>query len=236
MTFSVLRHFLRSGSKVLGENCDRSKMVVEVKWWGWSKMVGSKYIEGRTHANPFLAKNHHFLPKLENFPKNSLTGPYFKLWTRLLIIDEHSRGYIYSAVDDSLLEIDNLPPTVSGCLWDAEDGHVFAIWDTHNQLYTYTIHDQHIDGEKIEFVASGRKPKGQTPLLLSGGFLFLQTNSGKLNRITLPSHRFLTPNGPVTEEDLENALSLRKWANAHIICSELDIDDAWNIAGQGTGQ
>lgn len=156
--------------------------------------------------------------------------------TRLLIIDEHSRGYIYSAVDDSLLEVDNLPPSVLGCLWDSEDGHIFTIWDAHNQLYTYTIHDQHIDGEKIEFVASGRKPKGQSPLLLSGGFLFLQTSSGKLNRITLPSHRFLTPNGPMTIDDLENCLSLRKWSNAHVVCTDLDTDEAWNSAGEGNGR
>lgn len=62
----------------------------------------------------------------------------------MLIIDEHSRGYIYSAVDDSLLEIENLPPGVQGCLWDADDTHIFTIWDNHNQLFIFAIQDQHI--------------------------------------------------------------------------------------------
>ena len=48
--------------------------------------------------------------------------------TRLLLVDENSRGSVYSPVDDSLLEIENFPATIQGCLWDAEDSHVFCIW------------------------------------------------------------------------------------------------------------
>lgn len=61
---------------------------------------------------------------------------------RIFIVDIHSKGFIYSAVDDSLLEVPELPPNVSGCLWDAEDGHILCVWDNHNQIHTYSIHHQ----------------------------------------------------------------------------------------------
>ena len=48
--------------------------------------------------------------------------------TRLLLVDENSRGSIYSPVDDSLLEIDDFSATIQGCLWDSEDSHVFCTW------------------------------------------------------------------------------------------------------------
>lgn len=82
-------------------------------------------------------------------------------------------------------------------------------------------------------MAKGRKPKGQSALMLSGGFLYLQTNSGKLNRITLPSHRFLTSNGEPSTEDLENCVALRKWPMAHKICNEIDSLESWNMAAIG---
>ena len=77
------------------------------------------------------------------------------------------------------------PAGHQGVSWDAEDGHVFCVWDAKNTLTTYAIHDLHVDGPKVEQVAVGRKPKVQQPLMLHQGHLYLQTNSGKLNRITL---------------------------------------------------
>ena len=66
---------------------------------------------------------------------------------------------------------------------------MFCVWDSKNAIYTYAIRNLHVEGPKIQLIAVGRKPKVQNPLMLHQGFLYLQTNSGKLNRITLSSHK-----------------------------------------------
>jgi len=149
---------------------------------------------------------------------------------RTLLIDDVNKGYVYTAGDDTLMEVGELTGRVNGCLWDAQETHVFTIWDNQNQLVVFSVHDIHVEGQKVEQVAIGRKPKGQSPLLLSSGLLFLQTSSGKLNRITLPSHK---GNGPAEMNDLENAIRLRNWSSAQEICAEIDTPKAWNKAAEG---
>ncbi|CAG5085237.1 Oidioi.mRNA.OKI2018_I69.PAR.g10846.t1.cds [Oikopleura dioica] len=149
---------------------------------------------------------------------------------KTLLIDDVNKGYVYTAGDDTLMEVGELPGRVNGCLWDAVETHVFTVWDNQNQLVVFSVHDLHVEGQKVEQVAIGRKPKGQSPLLLSSGLLFLQTSSGKLNRITLPSHK---GSGPAEMSDLENAIRLRNWPSAQEICAELDDPKAWNKAAEG---
>ena len=69
--------------------------------------------------------------------------------------------------------------------------------------------------------------------MLHNGFLYLQTNSGKLNRITLTSHKFKSTTVKLSEEDLNSALALRQWEAAFLICSQLDNEESWIRAGEG---
>ena len=119
------------------------------------------------------------------------------------------------------MPVPEFPAGHQGILWDSEDSHIFCVWDSKNTITTYAIHDLHVDGPKVELVSVGRKPKVQTPLMLHHGFLYLQTNSGKLNRITLQSHRYKSQDGQMTENDLDAALKMRHWEAAFLICDHL---------------
>lgn len=69
---------------------------------------------------------------------------------RLIFEDAKHGGYLYNAVNDQLLQLEETSAGLATALWDAVDPHVFLLSDGH-MLFTYLYSSNHLLG-------SGRTP------------------------------------------------------------------------------
>jgi hypothetical protein len=89
-------------------------------------------------------------------------------------------------------------------LWDGDDEHVFAALSSRGTLHTYLLTQQSLSGPGLELLGSVVLPSGHTPVVLSGGRLFVRLKSGVLDSWLLDTHKALL------DQDCSGAKALTK--------------------------
>ncbi|CAB4063815.1 WDR19 [Lepeophtheirus salmonis] len=136
--------------------------------------------------------------------------------TKIIFIDSKSQGFIYDPCSkNSAVLIKGFPEgIVKRILWD------------HNNASSMGERE---GGETCV-------PQGQYPILLFDGEVSLQTQSGKLVKLTLSSHEMGSNVHDYSNEELEKLvdknMALGRLKNAWAICQVLEIKDAWMKLGK----
>ncbi|XP_038608395.1 WD repeat-containing protein 19-like [Tachyglossus aculeatus] len=182
------------------------------------------YIEDWQHVNEYR----HPVSVKKIFPDTN--------GTRLTYIDDKNEGFLYCPVTDAVYEIPNFSPTIKCILWEnwPMDNSVFVAYDD-DKVYTYIFHKGTIQGSKVILAGGTKIPFSHKPLLLYNGELTCQTQSGKTNNICLSTHGFLGKLDNLKPSELKQilmqALILKRFSDAWVICKHLDDLSAWNELG-----
>uniref|UniRef100_A0A0K2TAQ8 Uncharacterized protein n=1 Tax=Lepeophtheirus salmonis TaxID=72036 RepID=A0A0K2TAQ8_LEPSM len=168
--------------------------------------------------------------------------------TKIIFIDSKSQGFIYDPCSkNSAVLIKGFPEgIVKRILWDhnnassmGEERAVFAVYDGKDRLHAYSmIHDDIYAENELSIIYLGETcvPQGQYPILLFDGEVSLQTQSGKLVKLTLSSHEMGSNVHDYSNEELEKLvdknMALGRLKNAWAICQVLEIKDAWMKLGK----
>ncbi len=151
------------------------------------------------------------------------------LGTRVLLVDAGHQAWLYSPVDDSKIEVADLPPTVEAVLWDQQDSSVFAAVDARSvsKVYTYACHAQTTKGATVARIGTSKVPVGYKAVLLHEGTLQGLRSSGQVGGITLASHDALSARA------LEQARSSEKLRNSVLQLMALNrLKAAWELSLQ----
>ena len=96
-------------------------------------------------------------------------------------------------------------------------------------MHTFILDLDNVSGATVTHLGQTKVPLGQFPILLYGGEVSLQTQSGKLVKVTLSSHDITHNIGDFKPEQLRQLLAknlaLGRLANGWAICDILDNDD-----------
>ena len=114
--------------------------------------------------------------------------------TKSIIVDVKSQGYIYNPVNDEVTVIRDFPVKNKKILWDNSitDKDVFIAFDG-DDMHTFLVNPDDVDGTSCTTLGKTKVASGQFPILLFGGEVSMQTQSGKLIKITLSTHE-ISPN------------------------------------------
>nr|CAB3267687.1 WD repeat-containing protein 19-like [Phallusia mammillata] len=152
-------------------------------------------------------------------------------------VDEKGDGFIYNPVNDSTFEIPSIPSNSRGLLWEHNvyDKGVFVAFDDAN-INTYIFNRESTQGSHVALIGTTHLPLNQKPLLLYNGSLTLQIASGKTTSMLLDTHSFISvPDGrdemQVDRKKLEQAIALRRWREAWVICEALSAESNWYRLG-----
>lgn len=105
--------------------------------------------------------------------------------TRVLIIDNSSKGYVYSPVDNTKIEIQQFSKNAVSVLYDTVDNNILITIDpTEKQIVTYCYTDQSIKGTSINKLGSSKLPSDIHPLQLTNGELYGYKQSVSGSQIT----------------------------------------------------
>ncbi|XP_033607097.1 WD repeat-containing protein 19 isoform X3 [Cryptotermes secundus] len=158
---------------------------------------------------------------------------------RLIVVDDRSEGYVYSPIADEMLKIPDFPASCSGALWDcdAQEHNVFIVFDD-TKIITYLYDKDSIEGTSVINAGLCKLPTNQVPLLLFGGQVVLETASGKLTQMTLPTHEISGPSihdiqkGSL-QQTLDRQLKLHRFSEAWKTCQVLNRKEAWEQLTEG---
>ncbi|XP_046339799.1 WD repeat-containing protein 19-like isoform X2 [Haliotis rufescens] len=159
--------------------------------------------------------------------------------TRLVFVDEKTDGYVYNAVNDTVIDIPNFSASIKGVLWEnwQLDKSVFVAYDS-EKLYTYVYCRESVTGSQVLYVGETRLPYGQIPIMLHNGEITLQTQSGKLGNLQLNTHSHVFHENP---QDLKPAelsiaaqqcIKLRRFRDAWIFCHYVNRKEVWVELGR----
>ncbi|CAI4229712.1 unnamed protein product [Auanema sp. JU1783] len=111
---------------------------------------------------------------------------------RCCVFDERMDTWVYSPVDDSMLKLPPVGPSVlyTSALWETFtiDRNTFIVFDTNN-VYVFLVLKSQVEGESSVFIGTTKLPYGHTPLTLSKGIVQCITSGGKVSGVLLESHR-----------------------------------------------
>lgn len=148
--------------------------------------------------------------------------------TKLVFIDDHNQGHVYSPANEDIVLIPHFPKTIVGVLWDYAKPSTFIAYDDKVCLtYVYVKHS--IDGKVVEKIGETLLVSDQHPLMLFDGDLSLGSSSGKLSSITLSTHMYSGVIEPKIQVD--NLIRLRKFTDAWELCKMIDTKEMWTKLG-----
>lgn len=156
--------------------------------------------------------------------------------TKLIMVDVKASGYIYNPINDDLMVIRSFPENVKTVLWDnsVTDKEIFVVLDGHNDMHSFIISPDDVEegGASVHWLGKTKVPQGQHPVLLFAGDVSLQTQSGKLVKMTLSTHETSPNNNDYSNEEMKQVirrnLSLSRFSNAWTLCQVLK-DEAMMI-------
>lgn len=122
-----------------------------------------------------------------------------------------------------------MPKHVSGVLWDYSQPSVFVAFDS-KICSTYVFVRQSINGKVVRKIGDSKLLSDQTPLMLFDGDLCLASQGGKLNSITLDTHKNIPGVNP--DEQLNSLVSLQKFHDAWELCKILNEKEKWLSFGE----
>lgn len=148
--------------------------------------------------------------------------------TKLVFIDDHNQGYVYSPANEDIVLIPHFPKTIVGVLWDYAKPSTFIAYDD-KICITFVFVKHSVDGKQVENIGETLLVTDQHPLMLFDGDLSLGSSSGKLSSITLSTHLYSGVIEPKTQVD--NLIRLRKFNDAWELCKMIDDKEMWNKLG-----
>lgn len=148
--------------------------------------------------------------------------------TKLVFIDDHNQGHVYSPANEDIVLIPHFPKTIVGVLWDYAKPSTFIAFDD-KVCITYVYVKHSIDGKVVEKIGETSLVTDQHPLMLFDGDLSLASSSGKLSSITLSTH--LYPGVVEPKIHVDNVIRLRKFTDAWELCKMIDDKETWTKLG-----
>jgi WD repeat-containing protein 19 len=173
----------------------------------WSISVNFKHVIGITHLYPDCAG------------------------IRVIIIDDKSDVYLYNPITDSLLELNDIFPSIKGIVWESfpNDKYIFTCYDKDN-IATYVYYNDTVNGSYCMQCGVTQLPFGYKPVHLYQGELSCLTLTGKLDVIRLNSH-FYSDSLELSDEELRasfnKSLLLKKIKDSWAFATALDSEDCW---------
>ncbi|XP_055530330.1 WD repeat-containing protein 19 [Wyeomyia smithii] len=149
--------------------------------------------------------------------------------TRIVLIDDHSHGFVYISATEETIRIPDLPKHVVGVMWDYSHPAVFVAFDR-NSCITYAFVRASIYGKKVEKVGTTSLISEQIPLMLYDGELCLHGSGGRLSTIVLDTHA--NKPGRDAKEQLQSVTTMRKYNEAWELCNLLGDLDEWRRLGR----
>eukprot|EP01138_Halocafeteria_seosinensis_P010566 gb/GECG01010788.1/.p1 GENE.gb/GECG01010788.1/~~gb/GECG01010788.1/.p1 ORF type:complete len:1429 (+),score=207.41 gb/GECG01010788.1/:1-4287(+) len=167
--------------------------------------------------------------------------------TRVLIIDEEHKGYIFNPSNRLTIEIEDFPRGVTKVMWDPADWGVFSAFSkpeihvfrhvplTLNGASVIKFGDASI-GQSGDITVTTRRtelPSGAEPLLVNDGIISYRASSdaSAVESVTLSSYRPLVGGGQVNTERrmaaLAQALLLGRFDTAWELCLTLGDQICW---------
>lgn len=157
--------------------------------------------------------------------------------THAVFIDDKSDGFVYNPVNDATFEIPNLSPNIRGIVWEnwPLDKDVFCGYDE-DKVYTYIFYRDTVIGPQCIMAGSTKLPYAQKPLMLYGGEVTCQTQSGKTSKVNLTTHAFHEKPQDLPKTDLETSfnhcLALKRFKEAWALARILDSKETWTEFGK----
>lgn len=157
--------------------------------------------------------------------------------THLVFIDEKSDGFVYNPVNDATFEIPNFSPNIRGIVWEnwPLDKDVFCGYDE-DKVYTYIFYRDTVIGPQCIMAGTTKLPYAQKPLMLYGGEMTCQTQSGKTSKLSLTTHLFHEKPQDLPQSDLQTSfnhcLTLKRFKDAWTLARILDSKDSWIELGK----
>ncbi|XP_015750189.1 PREDICTED: WD repeat-containing protein 19-like [Acropora digitifera] len=157
--------------------------------------------------------------------------------THAVFIDDKSDGFVYNPVNDATFEIPNLSPNIRGIVWEnwPLDKDVFCGYDE-DKVYTYIFYRDTVIGPQCIMAGSTKLPYAQKPLMLYGGEVTCQTQSGKTSKVNLTTHAFHEKPQDLPKTDLETSfnhcLALKRFKEAWTLARILDSKETWTEFGK----
>ncbi|XP_064484193.1 WD repeat-containing protein 19-like [Ornithodoros turicata] len=158
--------------------------------------------------------------------------------TRIVVIDDRSKGYVYNPVNDDAVNIPEFPQSICNVLWDqhVDDKGCFVAYDSHN-IYTFIYAQETIHGPVVELVRKTKIQCGQSPLLYHNGSLTCQTQSGRTVTLALSTDDNKNEqNAKNRHNGLLETLKLRRFQDAWKLCTELNSKRDWVAFGNAALQ
>ncbi|XP_073252735.1 WD repeat-containing protein 19-like [Porites lutea] len=156
--------------------------------------------------------------------------------TYLVFIDEKTDGFVYNPVNDATFEIPNFSPSIKGIVWEnwPLDKEIFCAYDE-DKVYTYIFYKDTVIGPKCILAGSTKLPYAQKPLMLYGGEITCQTQSGKTSKLNLTTHYFHEKPQDLPRAELQtcfdHCLTLKRFKEAWALARILDSKEAWSKLG-----
>ena len=157
--------------------------------------------------------------------------------TKLALIDSKNQGYIYNPNTDQLVLMKDLPEGTKKILWDQNpmDKDKLIVYDG-EALHTFILDLDNVSGATVSHLGVTKVPLGQFPILLYGGEVSLQTQSGKLVKVVLSSHDIAHNISTFKPDQLRQLLvknlALGRLTNGWAICDLLDSKEVISGAGR----
>lgn len=157
--------------------------------------------------------------------------------THVVFIDDKSDGFVYNPVNDATFEIPNFSPNIRGIVWEnwPLDKDLFCGYDE-DKVYTYIFYRDTVIGPQCIMAGSTKLPYAQKPLMLYGGEVTCQTQSGKTSKLNLTTHFFHEKPQDLPKADLETSfnhcLALKRFKEAWALARILDSKEAWSEFGK----
>ncbi|XP_068702093.1 WD repeat-containing protein 19-like [Montipora foliosa] len=157
--------------------------------------------------------------------------------THVVFIDDKSDGFVYNPVNDATFEIPNFSPNIRGIVWEnwPLDKDLFCGYDE-DKIYTYIFYRDTVIGPQCIMAGSTKLPYAQKPLMLYGGEVTCQTQSGKTSKLNLTTHFFHEKPQDLPKADLETSfnhcLALKRFKEAWALARILDSNEAWSEFGK----
>jgi len=152
--------------------------------------------------------------------------------TKVAFIDTKNQGYIYNPNTDALVLVKDMPESTKTILWDQcpGDKDIIIAYDG-EAMHTFILDMDNVGGATVSHLGMTKVPLGQHPILLYNGEVSLQTQSGKLVKVTLSTHDISHNIGDFKPDELklllDKNLALGRFTNGWAICDLLNAPEHW---------
>eukprot|EP01137_Pigoraptor_chileana_P005155 Opistho-2@47869 len=157
--------------------------------------------------------------------------------SRLIFFDEKNDGFLFTPVNDALIEIPHFSAKARGALWDnhTRSRNCFVVYDD-EKIQTYIACLSLRGAPEIRHVGSTKLPFGHAPLMMHNGAVTCLTQSGRTASVTLTTHELVRNSQHVNTNQLAECLQqhvdLHRFSDAWPVARLVDEAEAWQKLGK----